>query len=77
MSAHRAEFAGGIAYKSTNIPCYACGYGTVCEVGSSQKVYGEEGRKKLIITKNVFKRWEDSPEVVDLANAFAKKLKAL
>ena len=59
---------------STNIPCFKCGYGTVCEVGSSQKVYGEEGRKNLKITKDLFKRWEDSPEVVRLVNAIAKKL---
>jgi hypothetical protein len=32
-------------------------------------IYGEEGRKKLKITKALFKRWEDFPEIVrDLDN---------
>ena len=74
MTAYRAHFSGSIAYTSTNIPCFKCGYGTICEVGSSQKVYGEEGRKNLKITKDLFKRWEDSPEAVRLAKAIAKKL---
>ena len=54
MTAYRAHFSSSIAYTSTNIPCFKCGYGTVCEVGSSQKVYGEEGRKNLKITKDLF-----------------------
>ena len=74
MTAYRAHFSGGIAYMSTNIPCFECGYGTVCEVGSSQKVYGEEGRKNLKITKDLFKRWEDSPEAMRMAKAIAKKI---
>ena len=74
MIAYRAHFSGSIAYVSTNIPCLKCGYGTVCEVGSSQKVYGEEGRKKLKITTALFKRWEDSPETVCLAKDISKKI---
>jgi hypothetical protein len=74
MTAYRAQFSGSIAYTSSNIPCFKCGYGTVCEVGSSQKVYGEDGRKNLKITKDVFKRWEDSPEMFRLAKAIAKNL---
>jgi hypothetical protein len=27
-------------------------------------IYGEEGRKKLKITKELFKRWEDFPDIV-------------
>ena len=77
MIAYRAHFSGSIAYVSTNIPCFKCGYGTVCEVGSSQKVYGEEGRKNLKITNELFKIWEYSPETVRLAKDIAKKLQDL
>jgi hypothetical protein len=43
-------------------------------VGSSQKVYGEEGRKNLKITTELFRSWEDSPEMIRLAKGIAKKL---
>jgi multimeric flavodoxin WrbA len=77
MAAYRAIFLGGVAYMSTILPCFKCGYGTVCEVGSSQKAYGEEGRKNLKITKDLFKRWEGSPEAIRPAKAIAEKLKDL
>jgi multimeric flavodoxin WrbA len=69
MIAYRADFAGSVAFTSTILPCFKCGYGKVCGIGGSQTVYGEEGRKKLKITKALFKRWEDFPEIVrDLDN---------
>ena len=64
MIAYRAEFAGSVAFKSTILPCFKCGFGKTCEIGGSQTVYGEEGRKNLKITKDLFKRWEDFPEIV-------------
>ena len=64
MIAYRAEFAGSVAFKSTIIPCFKCGFGKTCGIGGSQTVYGEEGRKNLKITKALFKQWEDFPEIV-------------
>ncbi|CAB1084934.1 hypothetical protein D1AOALGA4SA_12435 [Olavius algarvensis Delta 1 endosymbiont] len=64
MLAYRAEFAGSVAFKSTILPCFKCGFGKTCEIGGSQTVYGAEGRRKLKITQELFKRWEDFPEVV-------------
>jgi hypothetical protein len=74
MTAYRAVFLSGVAYFSTIIPCFKCGYGTVCEVGSSQTVYGTEGRKNLKITKDLYKRWEDTPEVVQQLDNVCQKL---
>jgi hypothetical protein len=64
MVSYRAEFAESVAFKSTILPCFKCGFGKACGIGGSQSVYGEEGRKKLKITKGLFKQWEDFPEVV-------------
>ena len=64
MTDYRAVFAGSVAFTSTNLPCFKCGFGKVCGIGGSQEVYGEEGRKSLKITKDLFKRWEDFPEIV-------------
>jgi hypothetical protein len=78
MTAYRAKFLGEAAFFSTIIPCFKCGYGTVCEVGASQTVYGTEGRQSLKISKDLFKRWEDTPEVVQqLDNACQKIMTAL
>jgi hypothetical protein len=75
MSAYKAVLIGDVAFKSCILPCFKCGYGTVCEIGASQYVYGEEGRKQLKITKGLFKRWEDTPEVKNQADAITAKVK--
>jgi multimeric flavodoxin WrbA len=74
MTAYRAVFLGGVAYCSTIIPCFKCGYGTVCEVGASQDIYGTQGRRNLKITKDLFKSWEDNPEVVQQFDNVCQKL---
>ena len=75
MSAYKSVFIGDVAFKSCILPCFKCGYGAVCEVGASQYVYGEEGRKQLRITRELFKRWEDTPEVVSRLDAIIAKIK--
>lgn len=77
MLAYQAVFSGRAAYTSTIIPCFKCGFGTVCEVGTSQYVYGEERRKNLKITPKLFKRWEDSSEAMKQVNEIVVKLKKL
>ena len=76
MIDYRAVFAGSVAFTSTIIPCFKCGFGKVCEIGGSQTVYGEEGRKKLKITKDLFKQWEDFPEIVRDIDNLCQILKA-
>ena len=64
MIAYKADFAGSVAFTSTILPCFKCGFGKVCGIGGSQTVYGEEGRKNLKITKDLFKQWENFPDIV-------------
>ena len=64
MTFYRAVFVGSVAFHSGNYTCFKCGYGTRCEVGGTQREFGDEGRKELKITKELFRKWEDSPEVV-------------
>lgn len=63
MMAYRAAFIGSVGFISTILPCFTCGDGLTCKVGSLHKVYGEEGQRSLKITEDLFKRWEDSPEI--------------
>jgi hypothetical protein len=74
MTDYRAEFAGSAAFVSTNLPCFTCGFGKVCEIGGSQEVYGEEGRKNLVINAELFKKWEDFPEFVKEIDALCDRL---
>ena len=76
MIDYRTVFAGSVAFTSTNLPCFKCGFGKVCGIGGSQEVYGEEGRKNLKITKDLFKQWEDFPETVREIDALCQILKA-
>ncbi len=77
MTAYRASFLGRVAFASGILPCFKCGYGTVCEIGASQKIYGEEGRKKLKITKALFKRWEDTAAIDSQIEAISRKLSVM
>jgi NAD(P)H-dependent FMN reductase len=74
MEAYRARFIGGVSFLSQIAPCFKCGYGLTCEVGSLLRVYGDEGLNKLRSGKNLFQRWEDSPKVVNQINALQEKI---
>ncbi len=75
MAAYRATFVGSVWYSSTIFPCYKCGYGLTCKIGGLYHYYGEEGQKNLKITKDLFNRWEDSPEVASKIDELGQKLK--
>jgi len=77
MTAYRANFIGSVGFVSEIVPCFTCGYGLTCKVGSLYKVYGEEGQKNLKITKDLFQKWEDSPETVAKIKELGEKLAAL
>lgn len=74
MKAYQAECIGSMGYVSKIFPCYVCGYGQSCTVGSFYKRYGEEGRKSLKVTPDLFHRWEDSPEIVGNIKSLGKHL---
>ena len=44
-------------------------------IGGLYHYYGEEGQKNLKITKELFKRWEDSPILMSKIDGLSKKLK--
>ncbi len=77
MIAYRAKFIGGVGFVSKILPCFKCGYGLTCKVGRLYQVYGEEGQKNLRITKDLFQKWEDSPETVAKIKELGEKLAAL
>jgi multimeric flavodoxin WrbA len=77
MTAYRASFIGSVGFVSEILPCFTCGYGLTCKVGRLYKVYGEEGQKNLKITKDLFHRWEDSPETRAKIDELGQKLAAL
>ena len=77
MTAYRAAFIGSVGFDSKIVPCFTCGYGLTCKVGSLYKVYGEEGQKNLKITKDLFRKWEDLPETVAKIRELGEKLAAL
>jgi hypothetical protein len=74
MGAYKAKFIGGISFLSTIAPCFRCGYGLTCQVGSLLRVYGEEGLERLRLGKNLFKKWEDSPEIVNQVDSLHEKI---
>ena len=77
MSEYKGVFIGDVAFITCILPCFKCGYGIVCEIGASQYVYGEEGRKQLKITKELFKKWEDTSEAMGQVDAIIAKIKTL
>ncbi len=51
MTAYRASFIGSVVFASSIYPCYTCGYGKTCQVGSFYKNHGKEGQKNLKVTE--------------------------
>ena len=62
MIAYRAKPIGSVAFSSEIAPCFSCGDGLTCRVGSLWNVYGEEGLERLRKGTDLFRRWEDCPE---------------
>jgi multimeric flavodoxin WrbA len=74
MTAYRATFIGSVCFDSTILPCFNCGHGLNCKVGRLFDVYGEAGQESMKITKEFFKRWEDSPTVVSRIDELGYKI---
>jgi len=75
MNAYNATCIGSVWFESNVFPCFKCGYGLKCKIGGLYYYYGEEGQKNLKITKELFKRWEDSPMVMSKIEELGQKLK--
>ncbi|MCF8078376.1 MAG: hypothetical protein K9K88_03760 [Desulfobacterales bacterium] len=54
--------------------CYTCGFGHQCKAGGFFEQYGEEGIRTLKITPDLFKQWEDFPEIASGIDRLAVKI---
>ena len=73
------KFVGDIFYESVIVPCFKCGRGSECHVGGLWGLVGrdEERLRNFQFTKDIFNRWEDSPETVAKVDEHAKFLAEL
>ena len=74
-----AKVVGHIFYASVIPPCYKCGRGRECKVGGLWGLVGhdEEKLKNFRFSKQLFNRWEDSPEMVAKVDEHASLLAEL
>ncbi len=77
MTAYRAAFKGSVCYTSEIFPCYKCGYGHTCKVGSFYRIHREEGLRSWKITNQIFHQWEDEPEIVEQIQSLSQTLARL
>ena len=63
-----------VRFQSKVPPCFKCGRHRECEIGGLYKMLGEAAHE-VTITKEMFTRWEDDPEVTAAITAAAEKLK--
>jgi NAD(P)H-dependent FMN reductase len=76
MTAYRARSIGSVPFNSEIAPCFSCGDGLACRVGSLWNVYGEEGLERLRKGADLFRRWEDYPEAAARIEELRIKLRS-
>ena len=54
-------------------PCFKCGRHRECKIGGMYKMFGDDA-KDVKITPDMFRQWEDCPEVVAAVDGAAAKL---
>ena len=67
---------GSIYFNSATPPCFVCGYGTTCRYGGPARWLAPEQFEHFQITPDMFKEFEDQPEVVAACDALSIRLKA-
>jgi len=65
-----------VFFESHTYPCYRCGYHKVCTIGGLYRDLGAEAFQ-VKVTPDLFKVWEDQPEMVEAIDTAAEKLKAV
>jgi multimeric flavodoxin WrbA len=66
---------GTIFYNSATPPCFICGYGTTCKYGGPARwMVPEEFETFTEVTSEMFRKFEDSSDVVADCNNLAKQL---
>jgi multimeric flavodoxin WrbA len=79
MATHSDQFKllGHIYFNSHTPPCFKCGAGSYCQVGGLWKYIVEEDEDKLKdfkFTPDIFKKWEDNPQIVEEIEKYGKIL---
>ena len=69
----RVNIVDVVRYSSTIPPCYRCGRHQECFIGGAYRLWDEKAHS-LIITPELFSKWEDDPETVAKIEAAAEKL---
>ncbi len=67
---------GSIYFNSATPPCFVCGYGTTCRYGGPARWLAPEQFENFQITPDMFKKFEDQPEVVTACDNLSNGLKA-
>ena len=65
------NYVGGFHWATQTPPCFKCGYAHECEFGMPAMLYGKENIKDFKVTPEMFRRFEDVPEVVAQAERLA------
>lgn len=67
---------GSIVFNSATPPCFVCGFGTTCRYGGPARWLAPERFENFQITPDMFKQFEDEPEVVAACDTLSNGLKA-
>lgn len=67
---------GSVYFNSATPPCFVCGYGTTCRYGGPARWLAPDQFENFQITPDMFKKFEDHPEVVAVCDALSSGLKA-
>jgi len=76
LNAFQANVIETVKFESKVPPCLKCGRHKECEIGGLYKMQGEAA-KELVITKEMFFRWEDDTLTAAAVDTAADKLKRL
>ena len=82
IATHNDQFniLGHIYFSSRIVPCFKCGEGSHCRVGGLWEYIVKEDENKLKdfkFTPDIFKKWEDCPQIVEEVERYGKTLAEL
>ena len=72
----RTRIADLVRFRSRNFPCLWCQHHDECSVAGLYRDIGTAAYR-LKITPDLFHRWEDHPETVDVLDAAVEKLNGI
>jgi multimeric flavodoxin WrbA len=70
---------GYIYYTTEILPCYKCGMGNVCKIGGLWELVGRDEKRlrEWTLQPDMFKRWENDPDIIKEITDAAQKLAEL